>query len=74
MIIDYGDLRKNYRPPIKMSDAYDWADAAARCYDLANKTLRVRYLKECLKGETAAQWMAREKSRRILESSYQKFA
>ena len=54
-----------------MSDAYDWADDASRCYDLAIKTLRDRYLKERLEGETAAQWVARKKSRRILEKSCQ---
>ena len=36
-----------------MSDAYDWADDASHCYDLAIKTLRDRYLKERLPGETA---------------------
>ena len=36
-----------------MSDAYDWADDASRCYGLAIKTLRDRYLKERLPGETA---------------------
>jgi len=54
-----------------MSDAYDWADDAARCYDLAIKTLRDRYLKERLEGETAAHWEARNQSRRILEKSCQ---
>ena len=36
-----------------MSDAYDWADDASRCYDLAIKTLRAQYLAERLPGETA---------------------
>ena len=52
-----------------MSDAYDWADDASRCYDLAIKTLRDRYLKERLEGETAAHWEARNQSRRILEKA-----
>jgi hypothetical protein len=52
-----------------MSDTYGWADDAARFYDLAIKTLRDRYLKERLEGETAGQWFAWETSRRILEKS-----
>ena len=62
---------RKYGPLKKMSDAYDWADDAARCYDLAIKTLREQYLSEGLPGETAAQWLARKKSRRILEYSCQ---
>ena len=54
-----------------MSDAYDWADDASRCYDPAIKTLREHYLSEDLPGETAAQWLARKKSRSILEYSCQ---
>ena len=50
-----------------MSDAYDWADDAARCYDLAVETLRDQYLAERLPGETAEQWRDRKQSRRILE-------
>ena len=72
MVIDYGDLREKIRAGKKMmSDAYDWADDASRCYDLAIKTLRDRYLKERLEGETAAHWEARNQSRRILEKSCQ---
>ena len=56
---------------IKMSDAYDWADDASRCYDLAIKTQRDRYLKERLEGETAAHWEARNQSLRILVKSCQ---
>jgi len=33
--------------------------AAVCCYDLAIKTQRDRYLKECLPGESAVQWQAR---------------
>ena len=62
---------RKYGPAIKMSDTYDWADDAARFYDLAIKTLRDRYLKERLEGEMAGQWLARGKSRRILEKSCQ---
>ena len=62
---------RKYGPLKKMSDAYDWADDAARCYALAIKTLREQYLFEGLPGETAAQWLARKKSRRILEKSCQ---
>jgi hypothetical protein len=40
MIIDYGNFRKRIRPPKNMSDAHDWADDAARCYDLAVEMLR----------------------------------
>ena len=36
----------------EMSDAYDWADDAARCYDLAVETLRDQCLAERLPGET----------------------
>jgi len=50
-----------------MSDAYDWADDTARCYDLAVETLRNQYLAERLPGETAEQWRDRKQSRRILE-------
>ena len=50
------------------TDKYDWADDAARCYDLAIKTLREQYLSESLPGETAAQRQARKKSRRNLEN------
>lgn len=60
MIIDYGDLRNKYGQLKMMSDAYDWADDAARCYDLAIKTLREQYLSESLPGETAAQWQDRK--------------
>ena len=42
-----------------MSDAYDWADDAAWCYDLAVETLREQYLAESFPGETAEQWLAR---------------
>ena len=38
---------------IKISDAYDWAEDAARCYDLAVEMLREQYLAERLPGETA---------------------
>ena len=55
----YGQLKR-------MSDAYDWADDASRCYDLAIKTLRDRYLKERHEGETAAHWEARIQSRRTV--------
>ena len=55
----------------EMSDAYDWADDAARCYDLAVVTLREQYLAERLPGETAEQWRDRKQSRRILEYSCQ---
>jgi len=55
----------------KMSDAYGWADDAARCYDLAIKALRKQYLAERFPGETAEQWEAQKKSRRILEKSRQ---
>ncbi len=71
MIIDYGDLRKKYGPQKNMNDVYEWADDASRCYDLAIKTLRDRYLKERLEGETAAHWEERNQSRRILEKSCQ---
>ena len=54
-----------------MSDAYDWADDAARCYDLAVETLREQYLGERFPGETAVQWQARKQSRRILATSCQ---
>ena len=54
------------------TDKYDWADDAARCYDLAIKTLREQYLAESLPGESAAQWQARKQSRRILEYFCQK--
>ena len=74
MIIDYGDLREKIRAAKKMRDAYDSADDALRCYDLAIKTLREQYLSESLPGETVAQWIARKKSRRILENSCQKSA
>ncbi len=50
----------------EMSDAYDWADDAARCYDLAVETLRDQYLAERLPGETEEQWRDRKQSRRIL--------
>ena len=50
------------------TDKYDWADDAARCYDLAIKTLREQYLAERLPGETAEKWQALKKSRRILEN------
>ncbi len=49
-----------------MSDAYDWADDAARCYDLAVETLRDQYLAERFPGETVEQWRDRKQSRRIL--------
>ena len=52
-----------------MSDAYDWADDAARCYDLAVETLRDQYLAERLPGETVGQWRDRKQSRRILGNS-----
>ena len=55
-----------------MSDAYDWADDAARCYDLAVVTLREQYLAERLPGETAEQSRDRKQSRRMLEKSCQK--
>ena len=54
------------------TDKYDWADDAARCYDLAIKTLREQYLAESLPAESAAQWQARKQSRRILEYFCQK--
>ena len=54
-----------------MSDAYDWADDVARCYDLAVVTLREQYLAERLPGETAEQWRDRKQSRRMLEYSFQ---
>ena len=47
-----------------MIDAYDWADNASRCYDLAVETLREQYLAERLPGETAEQWIERKQSRR----------
>ena len=50
----------------EMSDAYDWADDAARCYALAVETLRDQYLAERLPGETVEQWRDRKQSRRIL--------
>ena len=50
-----------------MSDAYDWADDAARCYGLAVETLRDQYLAERLPGEMAEQWRDRKQSRRNLE-------
>ena len=53
----------------EMSDAYDWADDAARCYDLAVETLRDQYLAERLPGETVEQWRDRKQSRRILGHS-----
>ena len=53
----------------EMSDAYDWADDAARCYDLAVETLRDQYLAERLPGETVGQWRDRKQSRRILGNS-----
>ena len=53
----------------EMSDAYDWADDAARCYDLAVETLRDQYLAERLPGETVEQWRDRKQSRRILGNS-----
>jgi len=53
----------------EMSDAYDWADDAARCYDLAVETLRDQYLAENLPGETVEQWRDRKQSRRILGNS-----
>jgi len=49
----------------------DWADDAARCYDLAVETLREQYLAERLPGETATQWQERKQSRRILEKTCQ---
>ena len=55
-----------------MSDAYDWADDVARCYDLAVETLRDQYLAERLPGETVEQWRDRKQSRRILEYFCQK--
>ena len=54
----------------EMSDAYDWADDAARCCDLAVETLRDQYLAERLPGETVEQWRDRKQSRRILGNSY----
>ncbi len=54
-----------------MATDYDWADDAARCYDLAIETMRERYLAERLPGETAEQWQERKQSRRILEKSCQ---
>ncbi len=57
----------HYSKQNEMSDAYDWADDAARCYDLAVVTLREQYLAERLPGETAEQWRDRKQSRRILE-------
>ena len=56
---------------IKMSDAYNWTDDAVRYYDLDIKTVREQHLSESSPGEMAAQWIAREKSRRILEKSCQ---
>ena len=53
----------------EMSDAYDWADDAARCYDLAVETLRDQYLAERLPGETVEHWRDRKQSRRILGNS-----
>jgi len=50
-----------------VTSGYDWADDAARCYDLAVETLREQYLAERLPGETATQWQERKQSRRILE-------
>ena len=67
MIIDYGDLREKIRAAKKMRDAYDSADDASRCYDLAIKPPRKQYLAERFPGETAEQWEAQKKSRRILE-------
>ena len=40
---------------IKMSDVYDWANDAARCYDLVVEMLCEQYLAERLPGETAEQ-------------------
>ena len=44
---------------VKKTDDYDWAeDAIASCI-LAIKTLRERYLEECLAGESAKEWLER---------------
>ena len=55
-----------------MSDAYDWADDAARCYDLIVEMLCEQYLAERLPGETAEQWREWKQPRRMLEKSCQK--
>ena len=52
------------------TDRYDWADNASRCYDLAVETLREQYLAERLPGETAEQWIEREKSRRSFTCNF----
>ena len=38
---------------VKKTDEYDWAEDAIASYALATQTLRERYLRDCLSGESA---------------------
>jgi hypothetical protein len=42
-----------------MTDDYDWVADSIASYDVAIKTLRERYLEECLPGESAKEWLDR---------------
>ena len=42
-----------------MNDDYDWAEDAIASYNLAILTLRERYIKDRLPGESAKEWLER---------------
>ncbi len=54
----------------KFSDAFNVADDSSRYKDLAIKTLRDRYRKERLEGETGLPREAQIKSRNVSENSF----
>ena len=56
-------------PPAIVFTKQKVTDNFVRCYDLAIKALRDRYLKERLEGEMATQWLSRRILKKILPKS-----
>ena len=53
---------------MKRTDDYDWAEDAIASYALAIQTLRERYIKNRLPGESAKEWLERASVTDIMDN------